>query len=523
MVVEAGSRDAETALRQPENLRQILKRIREQDPDFATRVGGRLGAVREQALRAAEAAGELGDDPELALGEALRYAAEGAGEILLAEYGRRERYLREVEALDTEAARLTDWFVEQYRTASLEFLHERCARIRQDLEQDHRWHTGLKDTGRKIYSETRGMLSKGARLLKEHVPELDINISDEKRDWESSLLERATSKHLSEADFETFDSDLRQRLGEELGTRWRSAASRAIKHMEDAFGGAPPGGLELRADGPEFVLDEASKVAIAGAGAAVAATLVLAAGWHTLAWSAGGLFLPLLPVVAILTLGTAWFRKDEALEDLIDAVKKRESMLESALEDGAKYRIRVEVGKANQEAAEAIKRELFSRAVGKFDAALLDDLLRCLEEYIDDLIDRAKKSPSSDAYVKGMRWLDRARAALESGDDLTAAMYGGLAFEQLLRDINREHRVGFDFRVPHHNAAFLARLAESDVLPREKLDRLHGLKSRRDLFTHRMHQVAALPEKQRRKTIEVFIDDIRELESFASSRSCCSA
>ena len=107
---------------------------------------------------------------------------------------------------------------------------------------------------------------------------------------------------------------------------------------------------------------------------------------------------------------------------------------------------------------------------------------------------------------------------MDRGDELAAAMFGALAFEQMLRDLNRKHDIGFDFRVPHHNRAFLDRLASTGKVDTETLGRLRSLKSRRDTFTHRMHHIASLPESRRSKVVKRYLGELAEANGVNAGR-----
>lgn len=486
----------------------VLDTIGEQDKEYAGRI---RGAVRS-AMR--DAAGVLEDHPEgdtggSAWAEAYQHLSGQLSELTFNLFGQRERFIRKTEALDAAAARHTDWMVETYEQMFVTFLGGQFDALRADLKSDHQWYSGLEDAGRKVSGGAVKIWNKAAGALSKLDPDLNKLRAGTEPDWDRSLLERLYEKYLSGKSIERFTAQLGRELQTGLAQRWKQTTEEVISDIVVAFEEGQKGHrLEtaLSAD----LLDDASRVALYGMAAATTATVVLAAGWHTLAWSLSGLFLPLLPVVAIATAATALVRKDRALTKLLEKVGEQERTLAESVRQGAQYKMRLEIQRANQQRADQTRQEIFHRVIGRFEHRKLDRLLRAFEDLLDELSAASRSADPTGEAIAGVDWFARGKASLDSGDELAAAMYGSLAFEQTLRDINRRLSLGFDFRVPHHNRAFIDRLAGSGKGAATLVGALRSLKSRRDMFTHRMHQLAAMSEGRRTKTVRRYFADLEE-------------
>jgi hypothetical protein len=479
------------------------------------RYGGALKArLRSIDLEAGDLERDLleqGEAPDEARSAVARLRAEQASEVLLGLYAERERFNREAERLHGTARRVTDETVANYERMTLAFYRGQFEKIREDLHQNHRWSTGLEDMSKNLYRSGRETVVKLNALWTETTGNGKKEVA-KLNDAARPLLEALFAEHLSPGVIERFFASLQESLDNSARQHWENALEETL-HGLVASSARADGRLHSGfADLPTAELDEASKMALFGLSAALTSTAVLAAGWHTLAWSLSGLLLPLLPVLAIATVATAVTRKGKALEKLRGLVDTQEKRLAQTVQRADVYRLRHDVQQASQKTAKRLEREVFHRAVGAFEPSKLDALLRGLEDTLDQL--SAESAPTSNEPMEktpSLPWLDRARTALSGGDDLAAAMYGCLAFEQLLRDISRRLDIGFDFRVPHHNRAFLERLKERNAIPGDSLALLRSLKGRRDMYTHRMHQVAVLPEGRRRKMIGRFLEDLGKI------------
>ena len=202
--------------------------------------------------------------------------------------------------------------------------------------------------------------------------------------------------------------------------------------------------------------------------------------------------------------------KGKALKALKDELKRRQENLVTAEQDFARYRFKLDLEKLNTEAAKRIKKLVFEEIVGTFEPGLLNDLIKALEDAMEELATSSFVADEARGLPHGA-WLERANASMDAGDELAAAMYGSLAFEQLLRDLNRSLGIGFDFRVPHHNSRFLDKLNNSGKASPSMVGKLWSLKSRRDMFTHRMHQVAAMSTGKRTKLVRRFLGDLAKV------------
>ena len=490
------SRTVTNPFEPPRSVSRTLSDMAKADPGFGGRLTKRIRTIQEPVAGAQEDEGE-----ETLVQESGAQTAELA-ELLFELYSHREQYLRHTESLDAKAVELTDWTVENSEKMLKSFVHAQLENARSEIREKHAWYTEFTTAADGV-----------AELAKWFGGKLGDSKSKNSKDKEKpkfeSFLAQVVSNHLSQDHIEKFMETLRADLNAHLDAKWRESVSLASKGMSGAIENLSVRNSFAASSLQSMGMGDGTKTALIGLTAATTSTVVLAAGWHTLAWSLGGLFFPLLPVVALATLGVAVFREGEEKKKLIKAVDDYETQLGQTIESDARYRMRVEVQKGNAKTADDLRTILFHTYVGKFNPALFNRLIRGMEDWLNALEKNTAYTPLSD-HVDGINWRAKARQSLDAGEDLSAAMYGALAFEQLLREINRQKRVGFNFRVPHHNRAFIDTLEQRRVLPPEKIAILRSLKRSRDTFTHRMHLFAAMPEAKRRKIVSRFIGELGE-------------
>ena len=489
-------------------MREILEQIKRSDAGYFERFHSRIISRIEEANKATSSAIEMGIDAGEASDIGLRVLLEEVGDIALEQYAVRERYARKVEAFDVDAVRFTDQAIGDYERTMLDFLGKQFQAVRADLEADHSWYSGFQDTGRTIGSKSKELKNWVERKLDSttNVPGQD----PKKNDWEKVSLERITENHLADTVIEEFTAKLGREIETDLQNKWSNTVKGVESDLQQSW-------LKLddRSDlqGPHKFspeMDAGSKAAIIGLGAASVGVVVLAAGWHTLAWSLGGLFLPALPVVIAASIGFAFLGKEAALKKSIEVVNDQEKAITESVKQSVRYRMHADLARFNKDYAETLKRKFFGKYIGNFEPVLLDKLIRAFEDYLDELGNVADVTVVKGHENADVHWLGRARDTLENGDELAAAMYGSLAFEQILRDINRKASLGFNFRVPHHNRAFIDRLAHSGKVTSETISNLRSLKHRRDTFIHRMHHVAAMPGGKRSRMVGRFIGDLEK-------------
>jgi len=474
-------------------MKVVLKKIGAQDPRWAGNAVAEIDAAQESIRASDDGTGAL----------IAETGTEELSRIALGKYALRERYARNVEQLDRHAAEFTDWMVKTYRDMVLAYSSDRFNAIRADIESGYEWDTGLRDAGRQVAD----LWNRYERWLTRPEGKPDHRPPPAHR---VTFLEEIVARHFTEDLFRRFCEKTEADLSVALTEKWKAVFFRLESDLDLSMRQ-----LVLREDIPGFSRMETgwnagSATAVIGLGAAMTSTVVLAAGWHTLSWAIGGLFLPLLPVVMLASVGVAVWRKDVEKQKLIDSVTSQQKRFEQSISDTIEYRTRAAFAAANQETVRKARRLSFEKVVGRFDAALLDEYIRALEDTLDELVHANRTGPDREQIDRG--WLARAEKALADGDDLAAAMYGSLSFEQLLHDLNRKYAMNFNFRVPHHNRAFIDVLARNERATPQIVSALRGLKTKRDLFTHRMHQVAAINEGRRTRMIRKFLEELREME-----------
>ncbi|MFO8079046.1 MAG: hypothetical protein R6V07_01965 [Armatimonadota bacterium] len=494
-------RSEATAL--PSRLGDLVRSISRQDPGF----GGRLRKRLDRVMQAHDAEG-----PDASLGDLERDVITQTQNAELFEtvfefYSLREQYLRHADAIDSKVKDLSRWASEHAEQMLLSFVRAQMDKARADIRTGSKWYTGAQQ----IASDTWSVVKWADKTLDD---KLDGKKPTRERPKYKSFFEKNVSKHFNEEMVRSFTEKLGAELDEQLGERWAENARSVEREASRAFSKMAARNVFAASSLRDVGLDDGTKTALIGLGAAATSTAVLAAGWHTLAWSLGGMFLPLMPVVAVATVAVAMFRQGAEVKKMMKALDAYQQSLEQALRDNVRYRIRTELDAVNRARANDIKRAVFERYIGTFERSLFEQLIRTLEDWGSELLAAGESvEDSTRDPATGERWTSLAREALDRGDDLPAAMYCALAFEQLLRDLNRKLRVHFNFRVPHHNRAFIDTLEDRQLLSPDQISRLHSLKRSRDTFTHRMHLLASMSEARRGKAIRNFIDQLEELGS----------
>lgn len=199
-------------------------------------------------------------------------------------------------------------------------------RVIEELEKDAAWYSNLRDNAKQAAEIVRkgvSILKRGAVFLKEVASPkvtdhpafekaaelLDDVVSLDTRDIATKALET----HLSET---TLVADV-QAILNEAGKRYEEAWSREIKAQTpdlaalSAFAQATSPEVHMA---PRLQLGIAEQTLAVGLGGAIAGTLSLAVGWHTLAYAMVNVFYPAAIIVAVASIGLTMFRKEHDLE-----------------------------------------------------------------------------------------------------------------------------------------------------------------------------------------------------------------
>ncbi|NOZ85865.1 MAG: hypothetical protein GXP49_06315 [Deltaproteobacteria bacterium] len=502
---------------------RILNEIRQADPGFAGRIYSLLGSSAAfNGYDPGHIVGSVHDidldadlDADLDIdGEA---AAERIGEALLLCYSLREQYMRKVDNLDKFAGNLSSETAKIYKEMVTRFIADAFKKIVIDLENDHKWYTGFKDS----YYIISSTFSNGLAHIIEKTAQktgsdrlkglaTDLHGSNK---GGNTLLEQIFKRHFSEEIIRGFKETLSKDLERDLAQRWQDKVQSINKELQ--IGHVTKGQWAAGSTYEEplkfisYMDDPGMKWIIRGIGTSAVSTLMLAAGWHTMQWALTNLFLPLLPVVAGASALAAKKNEESTLNTIKEELNKQKDIFITIENEYADYKLRFELENLNAMEAQQVKTNIFRIIVGSFDMALLNELIQNLEEVTEEIwaVSRSTGDRSGPSHSV---WLDRARSMLEADDELAAAMYGSLVFEQLLRDMNRTMSLGFDFKTSHHNSRFLYVLETRNLLDESGVSDLRSLKARRDMFTHRMHQVAVMSAGKRKRMVQRFLRDLEK-------------
>lgn len=301
-------------IRSCSELEPILQQMRAADPDKATGI--------DKALRTSCAASRKALEDDTASADRLRYGLfRNATEIqaFAAPYRRLAQSMAEREkALWQHAFECTERFFAQVNAALDVYFREKLKAMEEDIQVDSSWYTGLRDTAKKsgeLVNLGRAGFARAWNMVSDSKmggdPVLDTR----------SVTERTLDHHMPQKRLAEDMEKILEASAECFKENWEKVIEQNTPSVKD-LGGFADAGARHGAFQSSFQLGAAEGTLLAGVGVAVAATLGLAAGWHTVVYALLNVFPPAAAFAAIATVLVAVFTKETATESRLVTVRK---------------------------------------------------------------------------------------------------------------------------------------------------------------------------------------------------------
>jgi len=212
---------------------------------------------------------------------------------------------------------LTEQFFELIANALADYFDEKLKIMISELEKNYKWHSGLKDSGKKVAS----IVNLSKKLVKKGFDKIGYDILDDREIVDTkSLVEYILNSHLH---IDLVSKDI-GRIMEEASNRYKSRWEQEIKTQS-------PDLNKLRAFSSHnnnlginigFEFGMAEQTFVIGISSAIVGTIGLAAGWHTLTYALLNVFPPIAVFAALGTLIVAVLTKDKALDNRKKQIKE---------------------------------------------------------------------------------------------------------------------------------------------------------------------------------------------------------
>jgi len=206
-------------------------------------------------------------------------------------------------------------FVQMFKEKLTDFMDRTGQSIKNDLSDDYGYFTPIED----IWDSAKDKVSE--------IYESIFGNEENMNNSGSTLKEKIFHKYLSEEITKEEMDRIFSGCLEMTKQSW-------INYLNDYDFRMPDMTSSLGRSGQAQIDSEmsmATKTLLGGLTAITTSTFVLAAGWHTLAWSLSGLFLPALPVILVTTVLVSIAGKDMQLKKETDSVDLATKKLEQEI------------------------------------------------------------------------------------------------------------------------------------------------------------------------------------------------
>ena len=190
--------------------------------------------------------------------------------------------------------------------------------MEKEIEDDAEWYTGIRDTAKKTgevvnlgkvgWNKIRGLIT--------HDPGDTDSVFDTR-----GISEKILDAHLSQDQIAADTEQILERITKKFKESWAEVIDQNAPTAGDlqALAGSDAAHGVLAVG---FHLGAAESTLLMGIGSAVAATVGLAAGWHTITWALLHVFPPAAAFAVLATVAVAVFTKEKAKEQRIATLRK---------------------------------------------------------------------------------------------------------------------------------------------------------------------------------------------------------
>lgn len=297
-----------------EAFKSVLQEIRIADNAIADNVENTLG----QSLEASQAIISKANASD----DSLRYGLYRQAAELQA-YVRPYQRLTETiaqreKALWGHAFGCTEKFFEDVTTALSVYFARKLKAIEKEIHKDAHWYSGIRDTAIKsgeILNLGKKGVAKIANLFK------DGTMAEDEVLDSRSVVEKVLNKHLNQKRVAKDIERILAAATENFQNAWQKVIETQTPDLRDLQSFA---GLGTQRPAFNFGLEfgAAEGTLLIGVGGAVASTIGLAAGFHTITYALLNVFPPAAAFAVVATVVVAVFFKDHAQQKRLETVRK---------------------------------------------------------------------------------------------------------------------------------------------------------------------------------------------------------
>lgn len=221
-------------------------------------------------------------------------------------------------ALWTHAFHCTEKFFEDVTRALDVYFGKKLEAMEKEINEDASWYSGIRDTARKggeLLNLGKRGVAKLTNLVKEGA------MTEEQLLDSRSVVERTLNEHLDQEQVAKDVETVLAAATEAFSEAWRKVIETQTPDLRDlrAFAGV---GTQRSVFNVEFELGAAEGTLLIGVGGAVAGSIGLAAGWHTITYALLNVFPPAAAFAVVATVLVALFTKGRAKQKRLDTVRK---------------------------------------------------------------------------------------------------------------------------------------------------------------------------------------------------------
>ena len=419
--------------------------------------------------------------------------------------------------LATQAIGTTDGFVERTHTAVKSLLLRKQDQILEDIRKQHTASTNVKDAGTQL--KKAGKKAKGwfKKKWEKATDQEVLELGESPPEPDETFLGKIISQRMGG---EAINEDIVSVLEAETKTTqadWEDLLQTLSENLQHRIADSQWSFERLDMKTTQVVGDDMALGAVA-LGSAVGSTLVLAAGWHTLAWSAGSLLLPALPLVALATVATAWFTKDRTREKYetaaIDAIESIRGEISLRVE----MEIRPEIRRVNWELQESAGQTMQRALLGDGQADRIDAVLSAMHVLIRRHREEARRLLGLDDKPGGEQGLvvltepeREAKRRHEAGDDFAAVVFAALGFEKFIKELQGQHAHDFVFAGERFFQRFIETLQQRQVVDATTARTMTYLRRKRNEAIHHMDRLAMMTDDARARYVGEFLEQLQSV------------
>ncbi len=243
-----------------------------------------------------------------------------------------------------------------------------------------------------------------------------------------------------------------------------------------------------------------------------AGTMVLTAGWHTIAWSTLNLLLPMIIYLVIPgTILAAVGLQNRDLNKRKDSLKEAKDSIHSSILEHTVLELAERIRTHYQEGESARENELVKKLFPGLDnisISLVRSAIKDLNSAIGKL-DSYLTGPTQDDYTGELlkRCLDNSMSSPLEDSLLLAS-----CFDSLISFCNRKFHLGGNTIRDGGSAFIIAELKERGFIDDNQFNILTSARRIRNRLAHHVHDFIRLPESQQASQGKVLMEGIREIK-----------